>query len=404
VNPGFVCFPVVIADSSDSCTEIDYLPFRGGKMSLASMIELIPWAMNEAGLRFLITVADRGMEPHALEKSLGKRPGYAHSSTVRDGVGIVPIQGAMFKRANLITEVCAVTSYEMAFRDLATLLDDASVKSIVLNIDSPGGEANGCSDLAEFVFSSRSKKPIIAYISGQGCSAAYWIASACTRIVASETAMIGSIGVQSVIRSKSDPSELRFVSSQSPLKNADPATETGAREVQRIVDNLGEIFVGKVARNRGTAIETVLKSFGQGATFLSEEARMRGMIDRIATFEGLMSELTEDAGSEPASKINASALEQVRVQERKRIVTIQSLCRGRVSQQFCESLIDEGLSVEEAAFKVLTEADRDAKAGVTRLVEADRLLDKVTSKKQDVPADDEADADIELAIKLGLVA
>lgn len=373
-------------------------------MSLASMIELIPWAMNEAGLRVLITVADRGMEPHALEKSLGKRPAYAHSSTVRDGVGIVPIQGAMFKRANLITEVCAVTSYEMAFRDLATLIDDASVKSIVLNIDSPGGEANGCNDLAEFVFSSRSKKPIIAYISGQGCSAAYWIASACTRIVASETAMIGSIGVQSVLRSKSDPSELRFVSSQSPLKNADPATETGAREVQRIVDSLGEIFVSKVARNRATAIENVLKSFGQGASFLSEDARIRGMIDHIETFEGLMSELTEEAGSEPASKIDASAQEQIRAQERKRIVTIQSLCRGRVSQQFCDSLIDEGLSVEEAAFKVLTEADRDAKAGVTRLVEADRLLDKVTSKKQDALEDDGADADVELAIKLGLVA
>jgi ClpP class serine protease len=216
--------------------------------------------------------------------------------------------------------------------------------------------------------------------------------------------MIGSIGVQSVLRSKSDPSELRFVSSQSPLKNADPATETGAREVQRIVDSLGEIFVGKVARNRATAIENVLKSFGQGATFLSEDARIRGMIDHIATFEGLMSELKEDAGSEPAIKNDTSAQEQIRVQERKRIVTIQSLCRGRVSQQFCDSLIDEGRSVEEAAFKVLTEADRDAKAGVTRLVEADRLLDNVTSKKQDALEDDGADADVELAIKLGLVA
>jgi ClpP class serine protease len=310
----------------------------------------------------------------------------------------------MFKRANLITEVCAVTSYEMAFRDLATLLADPSVKSIVLNIDSPGGEANGCNDLAEFIFASRYKKPIIGYISGQGCSAAYWIASACTEVIASETAMVGSIGVQSVMRLKSDPSELRFVSSQSPLKNADPGTETGAREVQRIVDSLGEIFVGKVARNRGTTFENVLKSFGQGATFLSEDARSRGMIDKIATFEGLMSELTEEAGSEPAGKADLSALEQVKTQERKRILTIQNLCRGRVSDQFCSSLIEAGLSVEEAAFKVLMEADRDAKASVTRLVDADRLLEKVTSKRQDSPEEDEADADVALAAKLGLVA
>ncbi len=367
------------------------------------MIELIPWAMNEAGLRVIFTVADRGFDSAALEKSLGNRPGSTHSSTIRDGVGIVPIQGAMFKRANLLTEVCSVTSYELAFRDLATLLDDPSVKSIVLNIDSPGGEANGCNDLAEFIFESRSKKPIYAYIDGQGCSAAYWIASACSEVIASETAVIGSIGVQSVVRSNSNPDEVRFVSSQSPLKNAEPSTEAGAREVQRLVDSLGAVFVSKVARNRNTTADEVLTSFGQGSVFLSAEAHARGMIDSIATFEGLMSTLKETGEDDPKPADTPRAAETAIAEERQRILTIQKLCYGRVSSEFCNALIEQGVSVEEAALKVLLEPDQNAKAAVTKMTETDKLLAKVTSKSQENLEESGADTDVDLASKLGLV-
>ncbi len=84
-----------------------------------------------------------------------------------------------------------------------------------------------------------------------GASAAYWIASACDRIYASDSAIVGSIGVQSFMKSETQDGTIRFVSSQSPAKNRDPGTGEGARDVQAVIDTLAEVFVQKVARNRG---------------------------------------------------------------------------------------------------------------------------------------------------------
>jgi ClpP class serine protease len=54
-----------------------------------------------------------------------------------------------------------------------------------VNIDSPGGEVNGANELAQAIYDARGKKPIVAYVGGAGASAAYWVASAADRVVAS---------------------------------------------------------------------------------------------------------------------------------------------------------------------------------------------------------------------------
>lgn len=366
------------------------------------------WAITEEGLSTLISVASRQGDLQSLEKTLGRKASNAHSSYVRSGVGIIPVSGPTFKRANLFTEVSGATSYEIILRDLHALLENDSVKAILLNIDSPGGEANGAAELSEYIFAARERKPTYAYVGGLGASAAYWIASSTSKVFASETALLGSIGVQTVVRSKDKSGDMSFVSSVSPNKNRDPSTEMGAREVQRTVDDLGAIFVQKVARNRGISPKAVIERFGQGSIFIGEKSLEKGMIDAITTFEGALLSIQEEIeqNGSPALLSEgdfAKAVADARRSESERILGIQALAKGRVSSEFTASLISEGVSVEQAALRILTKSDEDRGKRITDLKKADEALAGLSAKPMET-ADDSFESDLRLAASVGLVS
>jgi signal peptide peptidase SppA len=334
------------------------------------------WAMTEDGLRSMISIAERHAEVESLEKIRGQRPQNTEKATIRSGVGIIPIRGPLFKRANLMTDVCGATSYELVLRDFHQMLLSSDVQSIIFDIDSPGGEANGCSELADAIFNARNEKPIAAYVGGMGASAAYWIASACEKIFASDSAVVGSIGVQQVLNSSNNEGGIRFVASQSPNKNRDPGTEEGAKEVQAVIDGMAEVFIQKVARNRGVSRDHVLNKFGQGSVFIGAEAQNRGLIDQISTLESVISYYGEQSVKTESitaafiaekypevathfiqiglQKASSEAQEAV-IRDRQRSARIRELCEGEVSSEFCQSLIEEGISEEAAAMRILGE-------------------------------------------------
>jgi protease-4 len=68
----------------------------------------------------------------------------------------------------------------------------------VLAIDSPGGYSQGVAEAAELLVAAGREKPVLAYISGTGASAAYWLAAAAEEIHAAPFADVGSIGTYSV--------------------------------------------------------------------------------------------------------------------------------------------------------------------------------------------------------------
>ena len=126
----------------------------------------------------LLAVADRQGDPEALEARLGRPLDNTRAVSIRDGVAVIPITGPIMRYANLFTRISGATSTQELATDLQTALDSPQVRAIVLNIDSPGGEASGINELADMIHASRGKKPIKAYVGGTGASAAYWIASA----------------------------------------------------------------------------------------------------------------------------------------------------------------------------------------------------------------------------------
>jgi len=264
-------------------------------MKIWNKITNEPWATTSDTLQNIINIAKRqNANPAAIAAQLGRKLQNTYAVSVRNNVAVIPIHGPLFRYANLFTAISGATSYELLARDFNTALNDDGIKAILFDIDSPGGEVNGCSELADMIFSSRGKKPIIAYASGHCCSGAYWIAAACDEIVVTDTASVGSIGVVAVYEKDEDENKIEIVSSQSPFKRISPATSEGMNRLQIQLDALAEVFINKVATYKDISPETVIKKFGQGDVFIGKAAVWQGLANRQGSFERILTDLNNE--------------------------------------------------------------------------------------------------------------
>lgn len=264
-----------------------------------------PWAILPSALETMVAIARRENPPlESLEAEHGEPLEHTHAVTVRDGVARIPVEGPLFRRADYFMRISGATSYDTLATDLAAALADPAVTAVVFDIDSPGGEVAGCDELAGHIYAARGVKPLTAYVSGSACSAAYWIASACDEIVAAPTAILGSIGTcvsyvdDAGFMEKNGFRRVQIVSSQSPRKNLDPATDEGRSELQVTLDALAEVFVATVARNREVAVAEVLERYGQGGVMVGADAVGAGLADALGSYEEVVRALLPDpAGS-----------------------------------------------------------------------------------------------------------
>jgi ClpP class serine protease len=121
----------------------------------------------------------------------GKKP----YRTTPEGVAVIGVVGSLVNRGGWIGAYSGMTSYEGLKYQLATAARDASVSSILLDMDSPGGEAVGSFEAADAVRAAAGVKEVVAVVNGMAASAAYALASAATRIVTTSSGISGSIGV-----------------------------------------------------------------------------------------------------------------------------------------------------------------------------------------------------------------
>lgn len=250
---------------------------------------MLPERADELASIVLDHAAGIEKSPEVLEAYRSRTAEKSERANVRDGVGILRVEGPLFKKANLFVEISGATSYEILRRDLQALLDDTAIHSILLLVDSPGGEANGCDELASAIFAARGKKPITAYVSGMAASGGYWIASAADRVVVSDLALLGSIGVVLGVQDRSQADAKRgmveFVSSKSPGKRPNPSTDAGRDRIQSMVDDLADVFIAAVAKHRGVSPEKVVSDFGEGGMKVGANAVAAGMADELGQLE-----------------------------------------------------------------------------------------------------------------------
>lgn len=157
---------------------------------------------------------------------------------------------------------------------------DPNVKKVEFYFDSPGGEAQPVSALADQIYAM--KKPTTALVS-TAASAAYWLASQAKKVVAiGDASMVGSVGAMVSIAKPSEMFSVDITSRDAPNKRPDPETEEGKGVIQDFLDQMSSLFVMGVAVGRDTTEDNVHNNFGKGGMLLARQALEAGMIDEIA--------------------------------------------------------------------------------------------------------------------------
>lgn len=172
------------------------------------------------------------------------------------------------------------------------------IKRIVMTFDTPGGGVTGCHETSRMI--KNSSKPIDAVVNPECASAGLWLASQCRSITCMESGEIGSLGVQSILRSFHrqlqeagvDMAVIR--AAISPSKNLghpyEELSDEAKIERQSRADKWGETFLAAVASGRGVTRDTAYEKFGQGKMLFADEALAAGLIDRIGTLESVLAD------------------------------------------------------------------------------------------------------------------
>jgi signal peptide peptidase SppA len=278
-----------------------------------------PWAIDPPKLFQLQEIYAthlRGekIDIEAVEKSIG-RPlnNQPKGYEVVDGVAVLPMEGVIARKMNLVSQISGGTSSQFIIRDIAAANADPQVHSIILAIDSPGGTVDGTQSMADAI--AGSKKPICSLASGQMCSAAYWAGSAASGgvFITESTTLVGSIGVVATHtdistaqeRSGIKTTEITAGKYKRIASQYSPLTKDGAKSIQEQVDYTYSLFVEAVAGYRGVSVDQVLSDMADGKVFIGQQAIDAGLVDGVSTLSELVAQL--NAGRSASGKKPISA-------------------------------------------------------------------------------------------------
>ncbi|WP_341816300.1 S49 family peptidase [Wolbachia endosymbiont (group B) of Elophila nymphaeata] len=240
---------------------------------------------------------------------------------------IIAIHGILTKKPGAFDEMLGMTSYEQIEEQIKQALADSSIETIMLEIDSPGGEVNGIFDLADFIYESRAKKRIIAIANDDAYSAAYAIASSAEKVFVSRTSGVGSIGVIASHIDQSGFDEKQGIkyttifagSRKNDLNPHEPITSESLESLQKEVGRLYEMFLQLIARNRGLSIEKIRST--EAGLYFGEKAVEIGLADGITILSSInknrsitMNEQTRtDLETDNLTKYRNEVLELIRL-------------------------------------------------------------------------------------------
>ena len=126
-------------------------------------------------------------------------PAPATSITV-ERIAVVSVIGTLVSRSGYLAATSGLVSYADIGDAIAAAMDDPTVRGVILDVNSPGGEVGGLFDLVEQMraIKAGNGKPLWAVANESALSAAYAVASAADRLYVTRTGEVGSIGVVAV--------------------------------------------------------------------------------------------------------------------------------------------------------------------------------------------------------------
>lgn len=189
--------------------------------------------------------------------------------------------------------------------------NDKNIGAIVLDINSPGGTAVAADEMSYAV--KNSKKPVVAWISDVGASAAYLVASNADKIVASRNSLVGNIGTLMEFEDNSEQYKKKgtkkyviksgkYKDIMSDYRNM---TNNESKMIQTIVDEDYDAFIMDVAENRNLTKDYV-KTIAEGKIYNGNQALNVKLIDSVGLKEDALQLAANLTGNSDYSEINYS--------------------------------------------------------------------------------------------------
>ncbi len=267
---------------------------------------------------------DAAVDGPALEvasrESLELAYGYEHDDDTErkpfvyvDGVAVIPIHGTLINRFN--GSWGFVTGYNYIRRMLNLALDDDDVEQIVFDVDSPGGEASGCFELAREIMAARRVKPSLAMVDSVAASGGMALAGCATTMYAIPSARIGSIGVYRMHISyegalKNEGIKVTFATAGEHKIDGNPYQDLPQAVLDEWKESAGKTwddFIALVAEARGMSEADVRAT--QARVYRADEALDKGLIDAVkTTTEAIDAWLAELADGDPSTDEEEEAM------------------------------------------------------------------------------------------------
>lgn len=212
------------------------------------------------------------------------------------GVAVIPVLGSLVRRTMGLDPVSGFTSYAEIAGMVDAAISDPSVEGILLDIDSPGGEAGGVFELGERIRTADAVKPIWAVASDAAYSAAYAIGCAASRLVVTRTGGVGSIGViamhvDQTARDAQQGYRYTPITAGEQKNDFSPHEKLGPdahARLQAEVDRLYGLFVTHVAAMRRLDADAVRST--EAGIYFGDEAVTAGLVDAVGSLDSVIAE------------------------------------------------------------------------------------------------------------------
>ena len=215
------------------------------------------------------------------------------TSITVERIAVVSVIGTLVSRSGYLDATSGLLAYGEIGDAIAFAMDDPSVRGVILDVVSPGGEVGGLFDLVERIsaIKTANAKPLWAVANEGALSAAYAVASAADRLYVTRTGEVGSVGVvavhvdESVADAKAGLAWTFVFAGESKVDgNAhEPLSARARATIQADVDHLYAQLCGLVASNRRLTNEAVRGT--NAAVYRGELAIRAGLADRVGTLD-----------------------------------------------------------------------------------------------------------------------
>ena len=238
--------------------------------------------------------------------------------------------------------------------------DDEQVKSVVLRVDSPGGEVFASEQIRrEVVALQAAGKPVVVSMGDLAASGGYWISMDADRIYADPSTITGSIGIFGLIPTIPRTLEkigvhtdgvgtTRFAGAFDITRPLDPAV---GEVIQSVIDKGYRDFTGKVAAARHRSVEQI-DAVARGRVWSGAQAKERGLVDAF----GGLDEAVADAAAR--AKLGKADAYRVRYME-EQASPFERWFTGFVSSGVGQAWIGHSDIAQRLLAKAVPEMERD---------------------------------------------